>query len=74
MNLKPTIIPMLLVPLKSGSGWHAEQNIAAGMLFRVFTLGALPKYRYSYDLQYEDGLVETDVQPELIRRPVFELE
>lgn len=46
---------------------YAEKTIAALVVLKAVTFGALPKNKYAYDVQYQNGEVEEMVSVDAIR-------
>ncbi|KAI0566959.1 hypothetical protein FGB62_5g256 [Gracilaria domingensis] len=59
------VINVREAPLSNEVGLYAEKNIAAKLIYTGG--GVFDRKKYTYDLRYDDGSVDENVSPELIR-------
>ncbi|CAN8071541.1 unnamed protein product [Agarophyton chilense] len=59
------VIKVREAPVSNEVGIYAEKNIAAKFIATGF--GVFDVKRYTYDLMYDDGTIDENVKPDLIR-------
>lgn len=71
-NRSGTYFPATIVDRSQGtyaksSHVYEEKNIAAKLIVKTLTLGYYPQRNFKYDVKYDDGSEEKNVDPQIMK-------